>query len=239
MKIQFHFISSALLLTGLSFFTSCETEEVNRTSANVAVQATASPLTATESQQGRIVITDFRINMKEVEFEFDKADSKSATEVAIKDVKLKGPFEFDLLSPSGSLSALAATVELPNAVYEEVGFKTHKGTSGVMLDKAVLMTGTIDGIPFEFWHDMDEEFDVDFTDANQDLVVNGQDQALIIDYKLSSLIGAASGVDLTTATDGNGDGKIEIHSKDTDGNQNLSKALRDSLRNAIKLIDDK
>ncbi|GAB3197025.1 hypothetical protein ABID22_002208 [Pontibacter aydingkolensis] len=239
MKIQFHFISSALLLAGLSLFTSCETEEVNRTSGSVAVQATVSPLTAMESQQGRIVINDFRINMKEVEFEFDKTDLRSTTEVAIKDVKLKGPFEFDLLSPSGSLSALAATVELPNAVYEEVGFKTHKGTSGVMLDRAVLMTGTIDGVPFEFWHDMDEEFDVDFTDANQDLVVNGQDQALIIDYKLGTLVGAASGVDLTTATDGNGDGRIEIHSKDTDGNQNLAKALRDSLRNAIKLIDDK
>ncbi|MBC5993995.1 PD-(D/E)XK nuclease family protein [Pontibacter cellulosilyticus] len=239
MKYQFPFKTSALLLAGLSFFTSCETEEVNRASANVAVQATASPLTATESQQGRIVITDFRINMKEVEFEFDKTDPRSTTEVAIKDVKLKGPFEFDLLGPSGSLSALAATVELPNAVYEEIGFKTHKGTSGIMLDRAVLMTGTIDGVPFEFWHDMDEEFDVDFTDANQDFVVDGQDRALIIDYKIGSLVGAASGVDLTTAMDGNGDGRIEIHSKDPDGNQNLAKALRDSLRNAIKLIDDK
>jgi hypothetical protein len=239
MKFSSTFATSAFLLAGLSILSSCETEEVNRTSANIAVQATASPLTAAESQQGRIVITDFRVNMKEIEFEFDKEESRSTTDVAIKDVKLKGPFEIDLLSPSGSLSALIATVELPNAKYEEVGFKTHKGTSGVMLDKAVLMTGTIDGVPFEFWHDMDEEFDVDFTDSNKDLVVNGQDQSLVINYKLNSLVSAASGVDLTTARDRNGNGKIEIHSKDTDGNQDLAKALRNSLRNAIKLIDDK
>ncbi|MFD3003805.1 hypothetical protein ACFS7Z_25845 [Pontibacter toksunensis] len=230
---------SAILVAGYLLLSSCETEEVERTSANVAVEATASPLTAAESQQGRIVLTDFRINMKEVEFEFDKADARSATEVSVKDVKLKGPFELDLLNPNGSLSAIAATVVLPNAVYEQVGFKTHKGTSGVMLDKAVLMAGNVDGVPFEFWHDMDEEFDVDFADANQDLVVNGHDQALTIDYKISTLLGTASGVDLSAARDGNGDGRIEISPKDTDGNQELAKDLRDSLRSAIKLMDDK
>ncbi len=228
-----------MLLMGSLLFSACETDDVKRSSANLSVEATASQLSATESKQGRIVISNFRINMKEVEFEFDKSDARSTSEVTIKDVKLKGPFELNLLSPSGSLNALAATVELPNAMYEAVTFKTHKGTSGVMLDKAVLMSGTIDGKPFEFWHDMDEKLEVDFTDKNQDLVIDGTDKVLLIDYKLSSLLAAASGIDLTTAKDGNNNGKIEINPKDTDGNQQLAKAIRDSLRTAIKLVDKK
>ncbi|WP_439882111.1 hypothetical protein ACSX1A_02895 [Pontibacter sp. MBLB2868] len=232
-------IMYAALLVGGFVFSGCDTEDVNRTSANLAVEATATALTATDSKQGRIVISDFRINMKEIAFEFDKDDLRSSTEVAVKDIKLKGPFEFDLLNPSGSINNLIATIELPNAVYEEVGFKTHKGTSGLMLDKAVLMTGTIDGVPFEFWHDVEEEFDIDFEDSNKDLLIGGQDKVLVIDYKLGTLLSAVSGVDLTAAKDGNNNGKIEINPKDNDGNQEIAKALRDSLRIAIKLIDKK
>jgi hypothetical protein len=236
LKSKFTF---AVLLTGSLLLSACESDDVNRSSANLKVEATASQLTPAESKQGRIVINNFQINMKEVEFEFDKSDPRSTSEVAIKDVKLKGPFILNLLNTSGSLNALVATVELPNAVYENVTFKTHKGTSGVMLDKAVLMAGTIDGKPFEFWHDMDEKLVVDFADVNQDLVIDGNDKALVIDYKLSSLLAAASGIDLTTAKDGNNNGKIEINPKDTDGNQQLAKAIKDNLRNAIKLIDKK
>jgi hypothetical protein len=232
-------VTNVILFMGISLLSACENDDSNRLSANLSVEATASQLSAPESKQGRIVISNFQINMKEVEFEFDKSDPRSTSDVSVKDVKLKGPFILNLLNPSGSLNALLAIVELPNAVYENVTFKTHKGTSGIMLDKAVLMTGTIDGKPFEFWHDMDEKLEVDFTDKNQDLVIDGNDKSLIIDYKLNSLLAAASGIDLTTAKDGNNNGKIEINPKDADGNQQLAKTLRDNLRDAIKLIDKK
>lgn len=239
MKVKKAFTPSMVLAAAVVIFTACDKEEVQKTSADITVQATAAPLTVADSKQGRIVVSDFRINMKEIEFEFDDDDKRATTDIAIKDVKLKGPFEFDLLDPNKSLTALAAVVTLPNARYEEVEFHTHKGASGIMQGKSVLMTGTIDGKPFEFSDDIDTKFEVEFENEDDDIVINGQDQHVIITYKLGTLLSATAGIDLTSAKDGNNNGKIEISTKDTDGNQNLAKAIRDNLKNAIRLLEEK
>lgn len=237
MKLILFSLPKVFLLAGLGLLASCDKEEDTNGNLNVETQGTA--LAAANNRQGKVAINDFRINIREVEFEYDRSDSRSTTEVEIKDVKLKGPFELDLLNTNTSLGGLLATVTLPNAVYEEVEFKMHKSTtSGPMLGKSILMTGTINGKPFILWHDTDEEFEIDFEDKNKDILINGQDQRLKIEFDLNTLFHAVSGVDLTIARDDDNDGTIEISPNDNDGNRELAKQVKDRLEAATDLIDN-
>ena len=228
-------ITSVLL--GLIILSSCEKDIQG---SGVTVEATSTALTAEESSEGRVVVSDFIINMKEIKF--DKLDSGSDDESAddesvYRDVKLEGPFELDLLNTDGPVSALGATIDVPEGIYKEIEFDLHKGTSGKMAGKSILISGTIDGTPFEFWHEIDEEFEVDFTDSEHDIIVKNQNQLITIDYELGTLLGSASEVELTDAQDRNGNGVIEINPHDTDGNQSIARAIRENLRNAMRLID--
>lgn len=232
-------IASFVSLITLSLLMACSKEDEPKLNANIAVEAKSVPLSATVSQQSKVVVTDFKINIKEVEFEFDKADPRSSTEIEIKDIKLKTPFELDLLNGNTSITTLLNSIELPNATYEEVEFKMHKAVSGPMTGKSIVMSGTINGKPFEFWHDTDEEFEIDFTDGNKDFVVNGADQKLTIAFNLNTLLTAVTGVDLTVARDGNGNGVIEINPNDNDGNKDLAHLIKKEIEEATDLLDDK
>lgn len=231
------FLPKALLLAGFGFFSACSQKE--NVSAEISVQAQATALATANTQQGQVAIHDFKISIKEVEFEFDNDNADLASKPEIKDIKLKGPFELDLLHTNTALSVLLATVTLPNAAYEEVEFKMHKSTaSGAMAGKSIVMTGAIGGQPFEFWHDTDEEFEIDFKNKSKDLLINGQDQQLKIAFDLNTLFDAVSGVDLSTAKDGNKNGIIEINPNDNDGNKELAKLIKDRLEEATDLLDD-
>ena len=138
---------------------------------------------------------------------------------------------------------LIATVNLPNARYEEVEFKLHKNTdAGAMNGKSIWITGTIDGKPFIFWHDTDEEFEIDFENAATDLVINGNTAAMVINLQLDRLFSTVKGgVNLSLAMDGDGDGVIEINpgSIDNDGNKELAHAIKTLLEDVTDFIDDK
>ena len=45
-------------------------------------------------------------------------------------------------------------------------------------------------------------------------------------------------IDLTTATDGNNDGLIEISPIDTDGNNGLANIIKNKIKDATDLYDD-
>lgn len=238
MKCTYRVASFVTLIT-LSFLMGCSKDEDPKLNANIAIEAKSIPLTTTLSQQSKVVVTDFKINIKEIEFEFDKADPRASTEVEIKDIKLKSPFELDLLNGNTAITTLLNTIELPNATYEEVEFKMHKAVSGPMNGKSIVMSGTINGKPFEFWHDTDEEFEIDFTDGNKDFVVNGVNQKLTIAFNLNTLLTAVTGVDITVARDGNGNGIIEINPNDNDGNKDLAHLIKKKIEEATDLLDDK
>ena len=87
-----------------------------------------------------------------------------------------------------------------------------------MYGKSVQATGTINGTPFVFWHNTDEEFEIDFEDAAQNLSLNGQPISVIINFNLGLLFDSVNGIDLSGAQDGNGNGIIEIDPLNTDGN---------------------
>ena len=147
-----------------------------------------------------------------------------------------GPFELDLMS--GQISFLNVTVPVGN--YDELKFKFDVSTdqSSDLLDKSILIQGTINGTPFIFWHNFDDEVEVDFEDAQFDISVTQNVQGIVIDFDLGQILDSVNGVDLTLATDGNQDGVIEISPEDTDGNNALAEAIRNKIKEYVNLLDD-
>jgi hypothetical protein len=103
-----------------------------------------------------------------------------------------------------------------------------------MFNKSIEITGTINGTPFVFWHTIDEDFEIDYEDTNQNLVINNNSFDLVFNFDLNQVL---SSVDLSTAVDGDGDGLIEIGPNDTDGNRALANQIANSIEDSCDLDD--
>ncbi len=237
----------AVMLFGAIFFIACSDDEP-AANGTVALKMTAASPTGSTISSGRTnattVITDIKISIREIEFEFDEDDSHFQTDSSFdEEVKLNGPFVLDILDQNAFVEQLITTIDLPNAVYEEVKFKLHKNTdAGDMNGKSIMITGTIDGKPFTFWHDIDEALEIDFENAATDLTINGNSTAIVISLKLDQLFSSVKGgVNLSLAGDGDGDGVIEINpgSTDNDGNKDIADAIKNLLAEVMDLIDGK
>lgn len=244
-------ISNLIMMGALGLsIVACGTDEPSP-NAEVTLVARASSTTGSSAGArlaSAVELNEFKINIREIEFEFEEPEIEAETEAeedslenVYEDVKLKGPFEVSLLNEDGSaLSQQLTATQIPNAVYEEIEFKLHKGEdeNSLMYGKSVYASGTINGTPFVFWHHTDEEFEIDFEDVNKNLQLNGQPLDVIINFNLGLIFDSINGVDITAARDGNGDGIIEISPNDEDGNQELADYLKDALEDATDLIDD-
>lgn len=84
------------------------------------------------------------------------------------EVKLNGPWELNLLNQSAPIT----TITIANGTYEEVEFKLNKSliSASPMYNKTVEIRGTINGTPFVFWHDFEQEFKIDYENSAQNLV---------------------------------------------------------------------
>ena len=219
--------------------------------ASSAAKSAMSAKTINESLE----ITDLRINLSEFELELDDDAYEDAFESEMEgdmddddmwdddgffdsedEIELQGPFELDLLS--GQITFINATV--PNGRFEEVEFEFDKSTDpqSDLFGKSILMQGTIDGVPFIFWHDFEDEIEVDYDDPSLDITINGGTEGIVVLFDFSLLLNGANGIDLSTALDGNGDGTIEISPKDEDGHNALANAIRSQIREYIDLLDD-
>ena len=166
----------------------CSSDDSGSNNGNNQLRIKASAVyspTANRSANGaaineNVILTSFKINIKEIEFEFadgydDDSDNGNDDDSYDDDgfyngddeFELNGPFELDLLNQN----AVVTTVTIPNGTYEEVEFKLHRNTnsSSPMFNKSIEITGTINGTPFVFWHNIDEDFEIDYEDANQNL----------------------------------------------------------------------
>jgi len=210
---------------------------------NIVARATYSPSANRTSLNGDVVLTSFKINLREIEFKFaessndddDNSNGDSDDDGfydSDDEFELYGPFELDLLNQNAPVT----TVTVPNGTYEEVEFKLHKSTNSTsaMFNKSVEITGTINGTPFVFWHDIDEDFEIDYEGANQSLIINNNSYDLVFNFDLNQVL---SLVDLSSAVDGDGDGVIEIGPNDTDGNQALANLLENSIEDSCDLDD--
>ncbi len=200
--------------------------------------------TTNKGTNATINITDFLINLKEFKLEADQEHENEPNESwdddgrfdYEDDVKLQGPFELDVLA--GQLTFVS--VAIPDGTYKELKFKFGKSTNAdsQLLGKSILLKGTIDNTPFVFWHNFQDEMEVDFKNRQQDIVVQNNAESVTINFDLNAILNVTGGVDLSLARDLNNDGLIEISPVDVDGNNALAQQLRTIFRNHIELHDD-
>lgn len=201
-----------------------------------------------------VVLTSFKVNIKKIEFKLAESDTiggggegdgennddhgngddnHDGTYNGDDEAGLNGPWELDLLNQSAPIT----TVTIANGTYEEVKFKLNKSlvSTSDLFNKTIEVRGTINGVPFVFWHNFEQQFEVDYHDAGQNLVVSNSSFDLVLNIDLNQVM---SQVDLTSAVDGNGNGIIEIGPDDTDGNNALATQLNDHIGNSCEMHDE-
>lgn len=250
-------LNQIMALTVLSVFTliSCTKDEYGLDSGKLALSAKSTTTATSSSKQSTVSksvaqgveVTTFMINLVEFELELDLEEPETEIEANENwdddgafdfedEIKLEGPFTLDLMT--GQISFLDVTV--PNGRYEELEFKINKDKdeNSEMFGKSVLIKGTVNDVPFVYWHDFMDEVEVDFEDPTVDVSIAGNTESLVIEFDLSLLFNAVGGVDLSQATDNNNDGTIEISTIDTDGNNDLAQSIRNKMKEIIDLLDD-
>ena len=239
-------MKNAKLLLGFALvlfvLNSCNNDK-NSTSPIAKISAKT---TYTGSKTGRlasnIALSSFKVNLKEIKFEYDDDfennhegdDDNDGFYDGDDNFKLRGPFEIELLN--GPVNLVATNI--PQDVFEEVEFKLDKNemASSEMFNKSIQIKGTIDGKPFVFWHNIEEEFEVDYKDAVNNITVGENNVSIVLNFDLDT---ALANIDLSSAKDGNGNGIIEISTIDTDGNQSLANQFKELIKGSCELENER
>lgn len=224
------------LFSALAMLASCTKDEA-QTGIRLRIQAvnlSASP-SAKVMVGDNVELTDFKISIRDVVF---KNESNPDSSLDTDEIQLRGPYQIDLLDGGNVLTQTIGTATVPDGIYREMRFKFHKDedlpASDDLFDKSIFIVGTIDGKPFVFWHDTSENLDVGRSTGVEvvDGVVN-----YTVTFDISQFLNSLNQIDLSSATDGNQDGTIEIFPNDQDGNQDLAYQLKENIKATADAID--
>ena len=143
-----------------------------------------------------------------------------------------------MLDNTNALSQTIGNIFVPDGRYKEMRFKFHKDedlpVSDDLFDRSIYIAGTIDGVPFVFWHDTSENLDVGRSTGVlvQDGIVN-----FTVQFDISQFLNSLNQIDLSLATDDNNNGVIEIYPNDEDGNQDIAADLKENIKMAADLMN--
>ena len=190
-------------------------------------------LSATNNEN--VVFTVFRISIRDVVF---KNESDSNSNLDTDEIQFRGPYQIDLLNDGNALTQTIGDIIVPDGLYKELRFKFHKDEdlpiTDNLYDRSIYIEGTIDGEPFIFWHDTSENLDVG---RSTGVEVAGGTVNFTVNFSTSQFLSALNQIDLTQATDGNGNGIIEIFPNDQDGNQDIAQDLKENIKETADLIN--
>ena len=182
---------------------------------------------------GEVVITDFSLSIRDVEFKKDESDLDTL------EVQFRGPYEYDLLLNSDGLTQTIGETDLVDGTYSVLRFKLHKSRdwpqTSRLYDRSLYLAGTIDGINFEFWHDTSENLDIE---NSAGIIVSGNTVNVVVTFDIDLFLSSLHQIDLSTAVDGDEDGLIEINPDNDDGNGDLADQLKDNIKLAADMIKD-
>lgn len=236
-------IKTLVLITLMAFMASCTKDDnVNRVSIRFqSTYQTAAPTNQKNALASDVTLESFKINIAEIEIEFDDDDPLFENDSVASEYELKGPFEIDLMHDGEALQQIiVSNLDLPSAAYDEIEFEFDKNTnsSSEMYKKTVVITGDIYETPFTFWSDEEMELEIEFDEV---VYIDDVSNALLtVSFDLDLLFNPAlGGIDITNAKDGNGDGVIEISPKDTDGNNELAERIYKKLEKIIEAFEDR
>jgi len=238
MKKQNVFVLSifALFIVITLAMTSCSTnDDTNDTSEMAATTVGAKATFDSGRALNNVEISRFMINVEDFELEFDDDNGNGGG--FFNDIELEGPFELEFTADGVVIPF--ANVNIPLGQYEELEFEITKSNNPAsdLFQKSILIEGTLESVPLVFWHNFEEDVEVDFEDGNTDIVIESNGDSILINFDLSFLFNTST-IDLSSATDGNGDGIIEISPNDTDGNNALANTIKNLIKEGIDLLDD-
>lgn len=229
-------IKTVIILSVALLVSSC-----NKEKADVGIKFTATNATTAKKSAAMegVVIESFKINVQEIEIEFNDDDPLFATDSVASDYELEGPFEIDLMEEGNTLESMLVTnIELPYAAYDEIEFEFEESENPIsdMDGKSMLVKGTIHGTPFIFWTDEEIEVEIEFEET---VYLDEASQAvLVVSFDIASLFNPLTGVDISNATDADGDGTIHIHPGAPDGNSDLADELWEKIEDVIEAFED-
>jgi len=235
---------SVLIISLAVFLSSCDKDDELKN--KTAIKFEANYLTAAKTSivkstlADAVIIESFKINIEEIEIEFDDNDPMFATDSVATDYELEGPFEIDLVKDGHALeTTIVKSVELPAAAYDEIEFKFRESENSIsdMYGKSILIEGTINGTPFIFWSDEEIEVEIEFEELVH--LDEASKAVLTISFDLASLFNTtAGGIDISSALDGNENGIIEIYPEDPDGNSDLADQIWEKIEVIIEAFED-
>lgn len=231
-----NFFRTAILISIAVFLYSCD-KDIKNGNAALKFQGVynQSPIKKSAALND-VVIESFTINVKEIEFEFD--DDNDDNGLTYSEIKLKGPFEIDLVKDGrAKVVTLINNLNLPEKGYDEIEFEFDKNENpkSDMYKKTVLIKGTINETPFIFY--TDEEFDMEIEFEDPFNLSEVESVIVTVSFNVDELFNSSI-LDITTAKDGNKNGIIEIYENDPDGNEDLANEIEELLDDIIEAFED-
>lgn len=239
---NFKLSAIALLIAGV--FTACSsddsTTEISDENGRLGIYAQASYTQNKSNDLQRataVELSRFLVNIEEIELEYESIVDEDNFYGSDDEIELRGPFELNLLS---SEPIPIVNINIPRGVLEEVEFEFDKNNNqeSDLYNQSMRMEGTINGIPFVFWHDFEEEIELEFDNDNSNGMIIDNENTFLINFDLNFILDGTAAVDMSTAVDGDGNGIIEISPRDNDGNRDLAEAIKQAIKNQIDVFED-
>ncbi|MCU4155040.1 hypothetical protein J1N10_03580 [Carboxylicivirga sp. A043] len=227
-----------LLALSVLVLVSCNDDDNNTDMSRVKVAlktsqtALKSDATTTES----FVLEKFNICIGEIEFDIndDMEDVLPEGTPTFSDVELEGPFLIDLLSADAITGIDLASVNVPNAIYEEIEFEFEqydKEEPAEMTNNTIVASGTYEGTPFTIISEEKLEIELEYENG---YTLDGADSRLFIDLNLGNLKTLVAAIDFSGAITEE-DGSILITK---DKNDNILEQFEDAIEDSFDIDED-
>lgn len=227
-----------------------EDERPQEGNSNVTLKSTAQGDSENGSENGRVdvgamSVTSFQVGTQDVEMKY-VAQSEISAGISIGNGTIKSNISAELGTSASQQKNLSLITEgksqveiigegeTPNGNYTEVVFKlyqnTNAGSNSEMQNKSLLIMGEANGKPVELW--MEAEKEVRATaESSQGYEVNGDTDMTVI-FDMEQMF---SGVDMSTATDLDADGTIEI-GPGVSENQTIYSQVESNLSSSVRFV---
>ncbi len=258
-------ITVLLVIAGVMvlLLASCQ-KESNRTNVQLNIRSSETLIKSASSDiqtviksssaaLSAIVIEEFLINIREVEFELDESFSgfdgsyessdddndEFDDDDIYDDIEFEGPYLIDIMSQDVLDGMVLDNFSLPYATFDEIELDiapSHDLDNAKMAGHSIFVAGTIDGMPFELWTNKEEEIEIEFDD-DQAVSLTQEDIKFYINISLDKIKSNLGAMNLGAAADGNNNGIIEIGHDDPDGNHELASSLLNAFAGCFDLDD--
>lgn len=226
-----------VLALSIVVLASCENDDssTDRSRVKLALKTTQVPLKSAVTAEP-LVLETFNICIGEIEFDIadEMEDVLPEGTPTFSDIELEGPFLIDLLSADAITGIDLASVNVPNAVYEEIEFDFEvydKEEPAGMTGNTMVASGTYEGTPFTIISKEELEVELEYENG---YTLDGADSRLFIDLNLASLKALVAAIDFSLATVEE-DGSILITKEK---NASILKQFEEAVENSFDVEEE-